>query len=258
MKQRLDQLVAEQLKISRSKAQGMIMAGAISIDGQIRSKAGQEFADSSKVVAKESSPYVSRGALKLAKAATDFGIIFSDKVIADIGASTGGFTDFALQHGAEKVYAMDCGYGQLDQKLRHDKRVVNMERTNIRSVESLPEAADIFVIDVSFISLKKVLPQVTTIIKNSKLDWPEKSTSGVPREIRNSIDVVALIKPQFEVGKAIADKYRGVITDEAIRQEVVTEIKKIAQKLGYTIKGVTDSPIKGAKGNKEFLIYLSY
>jgi 23S rRNA (cytidine1920-2'-O)/16S rRNA (cytidine1409-2'-O)-methyltransferase len=193
----------------------------------------------------EAFPYVSRGALKLKRAIETFGIDLAGKTIADIGASTGGFTDYALQNGADKVYAIDCGYGQLDQKLRNDKRVINMERTNIKDVEALPDPIDIFVIDVSFISLKKILPQVITIIRNSKF------------EIRNSSDIIALIKPQFEVGKEVADRYRGVIKDENIRQEVVTDIKNFATKSGYIIEGLTDSPIKGAKGNKEFLLYMS-
>jgi len=244
MKKRLDILTAEKLNISRAKAQALIMAGAIFVDEKMFTKSGLNIEETSDIRAREAFPYVSRGALKLERAAQEFGIIFKDKIIADIGASTGGFTDYSLQHGAKKVYAIDCGYGQLDQKLRNDKRVINMERTNIKDVEALPESIDIFVIDVSFISLKKVLPQILTIIGNWNL------------EVGNS-SVIALVKPQFEVGKGVADKCRGIITDENIQQEVIADIKNFATKSGFIIEGLTESPIKGAKGNKEFLLYLS-
>jgi len=236
MKQRLDIVVSERLKISRAKAQALIMAGEIFVDGRLATKSGENIETESTIEPKEKFPYVSRGASKLEKAAQEFGVDFSNKVICDIGASTGGFTDFALQNRATKVYAIDSGYGQLDQKLRNDDRVINMERTNIKEVDTLPDEIDYFVIDVSFISLKKVLPQC--------------------KIIRKDAPVVALIKPQFEVGKQIADKTKGVIKDEKIRQEVVTDISDFAKSLGYIIEGVTDSPILGAKGNKEFLIHL--
>lgn len=244
-KQRLDILVSERLNISRSKAQALIMAGSILINGKPSGKAGQEIEVDSLIETKDLFPYVSRGALKLEKAIKEFHLDLAGKVICDIGASTGGFTDYALQHGATKVYAIDSGYGQLDQKLRNDSRVINMERTNIKDVDSLPEPIDLFVIDVSFISLKKVLPQIITITRNSKL------------EIGNSSNVIALIKPQFEVGKEVADKYRGVITDESIREGVVKDIEDFSKEIGFKVEGITDSPIKGAKGNKEFLIYLT-
>lgn len=244
MKKRLDVLVSEKLGITRSKAQGYIMAGRVIVSGKTGAKSGQEFGVDTKIVVTEISPYVSRGAQKIEGAASKFKINFHNKIVCDIGASTGGFTDFALQNGAKKVYAIDVGYGQLDQKLRNDTRIVNMERTNIRDVESLPEDIDMFVIDVSFISLKKILPQVITINKNSKL------------KIKN-LEVIVLVKPQFEVGKKIADKFKGIITDENIQNEVLEDIKKYTKELGYIIEGETESPIKGAKGNKEFLLYLS-
>jgi 23S rRNA (cytidine1920-2'-O)/16S rRNA (cytidine1409-2'-O)-methyltransferase len=264
MKQRLDILVAEKFNLTRTKAQALIMAGNISVDGKQATKSGAETDSSLSIESKDIFPYVSRGALKLEKAIQEFKIDLSGKVICDIGASTGGFTDYALQHNTKKSYAIDCGYGQLDQKLRNDERVINMERTNIKDVESLPDSIDLFVIDVSFISLKKVLPQVATIIINTHKDVSlrggetDEAISGIatatPRNDRTN--VVALIKPQFEVGKEVADKYQGVIKDENIHQKVVTDIKDFAQKSGYTIKGLTESPIKGAKGNKEFLIWL--
>lgn len=237
MKQRLDIVVSEKLNISRAKAQAMILAGEIFIDGKIAPKSGDLVDGAIEISVKNQFPFVSRGALKIEKAFQEFRLNFQGKTICDIGASTGGFTDFVLQHGANKVFAIDTGYGQLDQKLRNDARVVNMERTNIKDINHLPDAVDLFVIDVSFISLKKVLPQCN--------------------EIEPSAPVVALIKPQFEVGKNIADKYRGIIKDEAIRQKIVTEISEFAQSLSYNIEGVVESPITGAKGNKEFLIYLT-
>jgi 23S rRNA (cytidine1920-2'-O)/16S rRNA (cytidine1409-2'-O)-methyltransferase len=242
MKERLDILVADKLGLTRSKAQALIMSGSVLIDDKPATKSGTEYQSDVEIRLKDTLPYVSRGALKLEKAATEFGLDFAGKIICDIGASTGGFTDYVLQQGAKKVYAIDCGYGQLDQKLRKDKRVINMERTNIKEVDSLPEPIDVFVIDVSFISLKQVLPQVTTIIRNSKL------------EIINSSDLIALVKPQFEVGKEIADKYRGVIKDQALREKVLDNIIDYSTKLGFKILGKTESPITGAKGNLEYLV----
>lgn len=237
MKQRLDVLVSEKENISREKAQKLIMAGHVLVDKRVVDKVGIQIDDKLPISVKEVFPYVSRGALKLEKAYQEFDLDFKDKVICDVGASTGGFTDFALQKGAVKVYAVDTGYGQIDQKLRGDGRIVLMEKTNIKNVESLPEPIDYFVIDVSFISLKQVLPAVQRIDKDAQ--------------------VVALIKPQFEVGKIIADKNKGVIKDDVIRLEVAKEIGGFAEKIGYKVLGLVESPIEGAKGNKEFLLYLS-
>ncbi len=240
---RLDRIVSELTGASRARARSLIMAGRVFVEGARADKAGTEIPDGKKVEVKDSFPYVSRGALKIKEAAEKFGIDFSQKIICDIGASTGGFTDYALQRGARKVYAIDVGYGQLAQKIREDRRVVVMERTNIKEVESLPEAVDIFLIDVSFISLKKVLPQVKKIIESSG------SGSG-------GTDIVALIKPQFEVGKETADRCRGVIKDKEVHREVVSGIKEYIRGLGLRPVGVVESPVKGAKGNTEFLIYL--
>lgn len=236
MKKRLDILVAEKENISREKAQALIMAGVVLVEGVKATKAGQSFDENIVFEVKEPFPYVSRGALKLEKAYIDFGLDFKDKIICDIGASTGGFTDLALSKGAKKVYAIDTGKGQIAQKLRDDSRVVLLENTNIKEVGSLPEKIDFFVIDVSFISLKQVLPQCRTIEEEAQ--------------------IVALIKPQFEVGKAIADKTKGIIKDPEIQMGVVKEIGEFAETLGYIVVGLTESPITGAKGNKEFLIYL--
>ncbi len=236
MKKRIDILLAEKLEITRAKSQAMIMAGEISINDKLVTKSGHEFPEEIEIIVKDKFPYVSRGALKIEKAINEFKINVKDKIVCDIGASTGGFTDYVLKNGAKKVYAIDSGYGQLDTKLRNDDRVVNMERTNIRDINFLPEKIDIFVIDVSFISLKKVLPQCKKIAELSP--------------------VVALIKPQFEVGKSIADKTKGVIRDDKIRHDVVSDISNFSETLGYKIVGVVESPITGAKGNVEFLIYL--
>ncbi len=237
MKKRLDLIVSEKENISHEKAQKLIMAGHVLVDKIVVDKVGIQIDVNSEIFVKEAFPYVSRGALKLEKAHQEFELDFQNKVICDVGASTGGFTDFALQHGASKVYAIDTGYGQIDQKLRDDKRVVLMEKTNIKNVGSLPKSIDFFVIDVSFISLKQVLPAV--------------------QKIDGKAQVIALIKPQFEVGRKIADKNKGIIKDEEIRLEVVKEIGAFAESIGYKVLGLVESPIEGAKGNKEFLIYLT-
>ena len=240
MKKRLDVLVFEKgYAKSREDAKRLILSGNVLIGDHVSDKVGTRVDEDVEIMIKERMPYVSRGALKLEKAYTEFNLDFEDKIICDIGSSTGGFTDFVLQHDAKKVYAIDVGYGQLEQKLREDARVVVMERTNIREVESLSEEIDTFVIDVSFISLKRVLPIVKKLVNDNS-------------------EVVALIKPQFEVGKRIADKCKGVIKDEGIQNEVVEDIKEFSEELGFDILGLTDSPIKGAKGNKEFLIYLNF
>lgn len=238
MKKRLDILVAEKEKISRKKAQALIMAGLVTVSGKKTDKAGVNIEEDSKIEVTKTFPYVSRGALKLERAVRDFGISLKNKTVCDVGASTGGFTDFSLQNGAKKVYAIDTGYGQIAQKLREDKRVILYERTNIKNVKELPEKIDIFVIDVSFISLTQVLPAVKRLIK--------KKT-----------EIVALIKPQFEVGREIASKGKGVIRDAGVQLEMVREIGKCAESLGFSVQGITESPILGARGNREFLIYLT-
>lgn len=238
MKKRIDILLTEKgLAESRGKAQALLMSGQVFVDGKRVDKAGATIEESLEIEVKERFPYVSRGALKIQKAYEDFSLDFKDKIICDIGSSTGGFTDFALVHGAKKVYAIDVGYGQLDQKLREDSRVVVMEKTNFRNVEKLPEKIDFFVCDVSFISLKKIIPQIRKIA-----DYPTQS--------------VLLIKPQFEVGKEVADKCKGVIKKEEIRVNVVEDIARFAENLGLKVKGIAESPITGAKGNKEFLLWL--
>lgn len=237
-KKRIDILLTEKgLAESRTKAQAFLMSGSVFIDGQRVDKAGTLVDEDACIEVREKFPYVSRGALKIQKAYQEFGLDFKDIVICDIGSSTGGFTDFALQNGAKKVFAIDVGYGQLDQKLREDGRVVVMEKTNFRDIDGLPERIDFFVCDVSFISLKKIIPKIQEIA-----DYKTQCA--------------LLIKPQFEVGKEIADKCKGVVKDEKIQADVVEDIARFAEDNGFKVKGLTESPITGAKGNKEFLIWL--
>ncbi len=236
-KERIDVLVSQKLNITRAKAQALLMAGQVFINDKRIDKAGTLVDSKSIIKIKKLFPYVSRGALKIKEATEKFNISFKDRVVCDVGSSTGGFSDFALQEGAKKIYAIDTGKGQLAQKIRQDKRVVVMEQTNIRDIYNLPEKIDIFLVDVSFISLKKVLPQL--------------------QKIEDDAPIIALVKPQFEVGKEIADKYKGVIKDPKIQQEVIIEIKDFTRNLGYQLSGEIESPITGAKGNKEYLIYLT-
>ena len=241
-KQRLDVLLTEQGYCeSRSKAQAIIMAGLVYVDGQKADKPGVSYADTVSIeVRGETCPYVSRGGLKLEKALRDFGVKPEGFVCSDSGASTGGFTDCLLQQGASKVFAIDVGYGQLDWKIRSDPRVVVMERTNIRYVtpEDLGESLDLSVIDVSFIGLEIVLPTIKTLLK------PDKG------------QVLCLIKPQFEAGKENVGK-KGVVRDPKIHQMVLDNFVALAHHLGFTILGLTFSPVKGPEGNIEFLAHLT-
>lgn len=237
-KQRLDLLLAERdLAPSRSRAQALIMGGGVYVDGQKVDKAGTLVKNDAEITIKDSSiKYVSRGGLKLEGALEHFNIDVNGMVALDVGASTGGFTDCLLQEGATKVYALDVGYGQLDWKLRNDDRVVVMEKVNARHLESndIPELVDIVVMDVSFISLTKVIPSTIEFLKPKGL-------------------LVALIKPQFEVGKGEVGK-GGIVRDENKHTQVVNKITKHLEELNFDIKGVIASPILGAEGNKEFLV----
>ena len=240
-KERLDVLLFERaLAESRSKAQAIIMAGLVYVDGQKIDKPGSPVdCDASIEVRGEACPYVSRGGLKLEKALRDFGVDPTGFVCSDSGASTGGFTDCLLQKGARKVFAIDVGYGQLAWKIRSDPRVVCMERTNIRNVTlaDLGEPLDLSVIDVSFISLKLVLPVIKELLK------PDGQ-------------VLCLIKPQFEAGKEKVGK-KGVVRDKAVHIEVLASFVQTASELGFTILDLTFSPVKGPEGNIEFLGHLS-
>ena len=241
-KERLDVLLVERGYFdSRAKAQAVIMSGDVYVDGQKADKAGASYDREAPIEVRGSvCPYVSRGGLKLEKALRDFGVDPTGYVCSDSGASTGGFTDCLLQQGAKKVFAIDVGYGQLAWKIRNDPRVVTMERTNIRYVtpEQLGEPLDLSVIDVSFISLKLVLPTIKTLLV------PEKG------------QVLCLIKPQFEAGKEKVGK-KGVVRDPAVHLEVLEMFVKLAQSLAFTIRDLTFSPVKGPEGNIEFLGHLS-
>lgn len=239
MKERLDKILVDKgIVQSRERARALIMAGKVMVKGKKVDKAGEMvLADADIVLVGEDIPYVSRGGLKLEKALDEFKIDVAGKVAMDVGASTGGFTDCLLQRGAKKVYAVDVGYGQLDIKLRNDPRVINIERQNIRYLEKkdIPEDIDLITIDSSFISLVKIIPKALEFI----------GEYGV---------LIALIKPQFEVGKGEVGK-GGVVRDEAKHKAVVEKIKGFCTDLGLSVIGVVESPIFGPKGNREFLIY---
>jgi 23S rRNA (cytidine1920-2'-O)/16S rRNA (cytidine1409-2'-O)-methyltransferase len=236
---RLDQLVVERgLAPSRERARALILAGQILVDGQLETKAGTQVdvAADLGLVAPDH-PYVGRGGVKLAHALDTFDIAVEGRDALDIGASTGGFTDVLLKRGATRVVALDVGHGQIDWTLRNDKRVVVIEHFNARRLQpsDLPGPVDIVTIDVSFISLRQILPVVPPVLR--------------PRG-----DVVALVKPQFEAGRAEIRK--GVIHDAAIQARVVDEVSTAARKVGLTPVASTTSPITGAKGNVEFLLHL--
>lgn len=241
VKKRLDVLLTERMYAeSRAKAQAIIMAGQVYVDGQKADKPGISYEENVDIeVRGETCPYVSRGGLKLEKALRDFGVKPDGFVCSDSGASTGGFTDCLLQQGAKKVFAIDVGYGQLDWKIRSDPRVVVMERTNIRYVtpEQLGEPLDLSVVDVSFISLKIVLPALKALLKPTG-------------------QVLCLIKPQFEAGREKVGK-KGVVRDPETHKEVLDMFVQLASELQMNILGLTFSPVKGPEGNIEFLGHLT-
>lgn len=239
-KERLDVLLVEKgLAESREKAKTLIMTGNVFVDGQREDKAGTKISRELEIVIKGNpNPYVSRGGLKLEKAMEQYPIVLQDKICMDVGASTGGFTDCMLQNGAKKVYSIDVGRGQLAWKLRQDPRVVCMEKTNIRYVtpEDIDEKAAFVSIDVSFISLKKVLTPVKALMEDNA-------------------EMVCLIKPQFEAGREQVGK-KGVVRDIKVHKDVVRKIILHAHDLGFTCIGVDYSPIKGPEGNIEYLLYV--
>ena len=240
MKKRLDMLMMERaLAPSREKAKAYIMAGDVYVDGQKEDKAGTMFPETVKIEVRGNTlPYVSRGGLKLEKAMKNFDVTLDGKVCMDVGASTGGFTDCMLQNGAVKVYSVDVGYGQLDWKLRNDPRVVCMEKTNIRYVvpEDLEGPADFSSIDVSFISLTKVLLPVRNLLTDEG-------------------EIVCLIKPQFEAGREKVGK-KGVVRDPAVHQEVIEKVRDYAMSIFMEPCHLSFSPIKGPEGNIEYLLHL--
>ena len=240
MKKRLDIMMVEQgLAPSREKAKAYIMAGEVYVNGQKEDKAGSMFAETAKLeVRGKTLPYVSRGGLKLEKAMTHFGVTLKDKVCMDVGASTGGFTDCMLQNGAVKVYSVDVGHGQLAWKLVQDDRVVCMDRTNIRYVtqDDIDDVIEFASIDVSFISLTKVLLPVRELL----------SENG---------QIVCLIKPQFEAGRENVGK-KGVVRDKKVHTQVIEMVIEYAKSIGFGIINLDFSPVKGPEGNIEYLLYL--
>jgi len=236
-KQRLDVALVERgLVDTRSKAQSLIMARRVLVNGAFVDKAGASVGDDDELrVAELEHPWVGRGGMKLAHALEEFGIDVRGKICADIGASTGGFTDVMLKSGAAKVYAIDVGHGQLDVSLRNDPRVINREKVNARNLTAadFDDVIEFVSIDVSFISLKLILPAVASFLHG---------------------EMVALIKPQFEVGKHEVGK-GGIVRDEAKRQAVVDGIVSFAREIGFEVRGVIASPVKGAEGNVEFLMH---
>ncbi len=240
-KQRLDQRVLELgFAESREKARTLIMSGAVFLDGRRVDKPGMMIPmDSLPEVRGQGLRYVSRGGLKLEKALQVFPVTAEGKVCLDCGASTGGFTDVLLQNGAQRVYAVDVGYGQLAWKLRQDERVTNLERTNLRylTAEQIPEPIDLAVMDVSFISIRLILPVIRPFLKTGA-------------------DYICLIKPQFEAGREQVGK-KGVVRDPVIHREVIAQCLQAAEECGYSVRGLDYSPVRGPEGNIEFLCHLN-
>jgi len=238
-KVRIDRLLVDRCLVeSRERGHALILAGQILVNGQKQDKAGALVPDDAEIrILGEVLPYVSRGGLKLAAALKEFGLSADGKVALDVGASTGGFTDCLLQHGAKKVYAVDVGYGQMAWKIRQDPRVVTIERVNIRAIEPslVPEPIDMAVIDVSFISLEKVIPSILQFL-------------------RPGAELVALIKPQFEVGREQVGK-GGIVRDEIARTAAVERVTAFIHAQSFDVKGVIPSPITGQDGNVEYLIH---
>jgi 23S rRNA (cytidine1920-2'-O)/16S rRNA (cytidine1409-2'-O)-methyltransferase len=235
MKRRADELlVLRELAPTRSKARALIMAGQVRSGDRVIDKAGTMLEESVPIEIDKGLPYVSRGGLKLAHSLDAFAVDPTGLICADFGASTGGFTDVLLQRGAKKVYAIDVGYGQLDYSLRTDERVVAMERTNVRYLESLPDLVDLVTIDVSFISLSLIFPVVARVLRPG---------SGV---------CIALIKPQFEAGRENVGK-GGVVRDTEIHRRVLKDTGEYARSCGLHVGGIVASPVTGPAGNREFL-----
>ncbi|MBN1679942.1 MAG: TlyA family RNA methyltransferase [Anaerolineae bacterium] len=237
-KVRLDVLLAERgLAPSREAARRMIMAGEVQVNGALRDKPGMRVAADAAISVRQAPRFVSRGGDKLAAALAAFPVSIAEQVCADVGASTGGFTDCLLKHGAARVYAIDVGYGQLDYRLRSDPRVIVMERTNARYVETLDEPVSVVVVDASFISLRLLLPVFR-------------------RWLTEPANVIVLIKPQFEAGKGQIGK-GGVVRDPDVHHRVLSDVLAASVESGYTVQGVIPSPLKGPAGNIEFLAWLA-
>lgn len=240
-KQRVDEILVERgLADDIDHAKRLVMAGEVRVEGQLAHKPSMSYPSDSEITLKQGSPYVSRGGEKLAAALEEFSLQVSDRICADVGASTGGFTDVLLQHGARKVFAIDVGYGLLDWTLRQDERVQVMERINARYLYQLPEPVSLITMDVSFISLKQLLPV--------SMNW-FSSVGG---------DAVCLVKPQFEAHREEASAGEGVIQDPGIHRRVLNEVARAAGDVGYQLTGVIPSPLRGPKGNLEFLAWFIY
>jgi 23S rRNA (cytidine1920-2'-O)/16S rRNA (cytidine1409-2'-O)-methyltransferase len=254
-RERVDVLLVKRgLAESRSQAQRLVMAGQVRADGQVVPKPSTTLAAKVQLEVEAGPQFVSRGGEKLEAALLAFRLNVSGKICADVGASTGGFTDCLLKHGASKVYAIDVGHGILHWKLRKNPRVVVMENTNVRYLESLPEEIDIITVDASFISLKLLLPVI--------IRWFSPSSPSIagPKSLDSSGrgNVIALIKPQFEAGRREVSRGEGVIRDPEIHRRVLNEVLQFAEGLGYGLRNLIRSPILGPKGNVEFLAHLIY
>lgn len=239
MKKRLDLvLVGRSLAKDQDSAARLVMAGLVSSNDKVIDKPGMLVDDEIKIDIKSRSAYVSKGGDKLESVAGRLKLNFKGKVVLDAGASTGGFSDYALQNGASKVYAVDVGRGQIHQKLKLDPRLIVMERTDIRETESLPEMVDVALVDVSFVSLVSILTHVKRLVRPSGL-------------------IVALLKPQFEASKEVADRFKGVISDEGVRQEIISNFESQIND-EFEVLGTADSKVFGAKGNRErfYLLHL--
>jgi len=240
-KERVDTLLVNRgLATDLSQAKRMVMAGEVRVEGQLVHKPSMSYSPEVEITLDQGQPYVSRGGEKLAAALAHFEIPLAGRVCADVGASTGGFTDCLLQHGAKKVYAIDVGYGLLDWNLRQDERVVVMERTNARYLYQLPEAVAVITMDVSFISLDRLLPV--------SVNWfsPEGG------------ETIALVKPQFEAHREESAAGEGVIDDRQVHLRVLEEVSRAAQEMGYGLQDLLPSPLRGAKGNQEYLAWYRY
>jgi len=234
VKKRLDLLLVERgLAPSREQARALIMAGSVTIGGQLEDKPGAMVDEAGALLVEAPSRYVGRGGLKLERALDAFRLDVAGQIAMDVGASTGGFTDCLLKHGASRIYAVDVGYGQLDWRLRTDPRVVVMERTNIRYLSAIPEVADVAAVDVSFISLRLVLPATARLLREGGL-------------------IVALVKPQFEAGRGRVGK-GGVVRDPEVHREVLRGLTGWGGAGGFGFQKLTVSPIRGPAGNVEFL-----
>lgn len=235
---RLDVLVMKQFNISRNRAQVLIKEGDVFVDGKCIQKVSFDVNENAIITKNNVESFVSRGAFKLIKAIDFFKIDFNDKVILDMGASTGGFTEVALKYGAKKVYAVDVGEGQLDSKLKHNNKVINLEKTDVRHLKKTDISdVDLIVGDISFISLTKIMPHIKSLFQN--------------------IEIVCLFKPQFECGIEIAKKYKGIVKDKNIHKNLIKSFVLFLDSLNFKLSDITFSPIKGKSGNIEYLLHIN-